>query len=117
MSEVLTRLALILGAVAVTAVITLALRTRQRSPEKDVELPPGIYLFSSATCADCVIARDRLVGELGEVGFVEYSWEEEPALFTEMAIDVVPTTLVVRSDSTIERVAGDPVNLLRQRGP
>ncbi len=117
MSDVSTRLALILGAVAVTALITLALRTRQRSLESNIALSPGIYLFSSATCADCTVARDRLVEMLGEVGFVEFAWEEEPDLFAEMVIDVVPTTLVVRPDSTVERVAGDPSNLLRRRGP
>lgn len=117
MSEVLTRLALILGAVAVTAVITLALRWRRAPGESDTGLAPGIYLFSSATCADCLVARNRLVDELGETGFVEFAWEAEPALFAEMMIDVVPTTLIVHPGATVERVAGDPAELLRRSGP
>jgi hypothetical protein len=117
MSDGLTRLAIVMGAVAVAALVTLALRWPRRRGERVGGIAPGIYLFSSTTCADCAVARSRLVGELGADGFIEVDWETQPDLFARMGIDVVPTTLLVRSDSSSDRMAGDPEVLLRGLGP
>lgn len=62
--------------------------------DQDV-LGPGIYFFTSESCADCAPARDRLVGALGDGGYQEISWETQSGLFEELQIEAVPATLIV----------------------
>lgn len=110
MSEVWLRLGIVGIAVLIALVTVLALR-RRRGPSSRIEarsLPPGVYLFSSSTCVDCIPARNRLQEVLGASGFVEIEWEQEPELFDGLGIDVVPSTVVVSEDGTAARFPGMP---------
>jgi hypothetical protein len=98
MSELSLRLVVVGGALALVAVAVLFLRRRDRSPSRrvgKVGFDPGIYLFTSASCLDCQVARKRLETRLGAGGFVEYTWEEHQRIFETLSIDQVPCSLVV----------------------
>lgn len=87
-----------MAAAAATAVLVVwVLRSRSRRPRRidPSGMTTGVYLFTTATCLDCEPARRALVQRLGEDGFREVRWEEEPAWFGRLGIDEVPATLVV----------------------
>lgn len=93
-------LRLVVVGVVVTSVvaIVLFLRLRDRAPSRSlgtVPLGPGIYLFTSASCADCHAAREILEGAFGSQRFVEYAWESDPGIFDALSIDKVPCTVTV----------------------
>jgi len=118
MSEVWLRLGIVAGGTLL--VVLIAVIMRRPGPRVAGEaggLGPGIYLFSSATCADCVPARARLVEDLGPSGFVEIRWESEPALFAELGIDAVPCTLVVSETGEATRFPGMPDRALQRLDP
>lgn len=97
-SDLTIRLLVVGGVLALVAVAVLFLRHRDRAPSRPlarVSLDPGVYLFTSATCADCHIARERLLERLGRQGFTEYTWEREPGIFETLSIDRVPCSVVV----------------------
>ncbi|MEX1037230.1 MAG: hypothetical protein WDZ96_00075 [Acidimicrobiia bacterium] len=101
MSELSLRLVVVGGVLALVAVAVLFLRRRDRSPSRrvgKVGFEPGIYLFTSASCLDCHVARELLETRLGADGFVEYAWEEHPRIFETLSIDRVPCSLVVDVD-------------------
>lgn len=60
-----------------------------------MSLDPGIYLFTSASCADCQTARESHIKRFGREGFIEYTWEAEPGIFGTLSIDKVPCSVVV----------------------
>lgn len=120
MSEVWLRIGLIAGALAVAAVATLILRSRMTGRPKALGptgLDPGIYLFTSAACPDCSSVRRALIDTLGESGFVELSWEQEPGVFHELGVDAVPATLIVGEDGSGTLWPGSPEPALKSIGP
>lgn len=118
MDEVWARVGLLLAAGAVAGVIVLLQRMRLRAPQREVEmhhLEPGLYLFSSATCSSCEAARARLVAELGSAGFEEFLWERDPAIFTDLEIERVPSVLVLREGGRGRVYAGHVERALANR--
>lgn len=119
MSEVWLRLVIVFGAVALSLLIILMTRRWPRRSEAGDGrgLDPGIYLFTSATCSDCADARASLADILGDAGYVEIRWEEEPVLFTRLGIDGVPCTVVVGDDGLASLHPGMPDRALRGLNP
>jgi hypothetical protein len=119
MSDLSLRLSLIFGALVVALVVSLALRMAKRRPVliDPGTLGPGVYLFSSTSCLDCLPARSKLVERLGDQGFVELMWEREPDTFLELGIDAVPATVVVGADGAATLFAGMPVQALKTLNP
>jgi len=97
-SDLTLRLVVVGGVLALVVATVLVLRLRDRAPSRllgTVPLDPGIYLFTSATCADCHTARELLERTLGSQRFVEYAWESDPEIFETLSIDKVPCTVTV----------------------
>ncbi len=120
MSETGSRIALVAGAILVTLVVTLILRARATGPARKIsaiDLAPGVYYFSSATCAECAPARRMLIERFGEGGFSEMSWEQEPGLFHSLGIDAVPATLVVGSRGSGTLWPGKPNQMFSRFDP
>jgi len=121
MNEFGTRLAWVLGAVvlAVGAVLILRRLAGRRRPVRirQTTLGSGVYLFVSATCADCEAARHMLVGALGPAGFVELSWESDPGIFRDIGVDAVPATLIVNEAHGSALYPGRPDRALEDLGP
>ena len=119
MSEVWLRVGIVAAGLVVALAAVLLIRRRRPAPigSGDGGLGPGIYLFSSSTCVDCVAARARLQDALGVNGFVEIEWEDQPARFTELAIDAVPCTVVVSGEGTAVRFPGMPDRALERLNP
>ena len=101
----------------VLLVVIILRRPGPREASEAGGLGPGVYLFSSSTCADCVPARARLVEDLGPAGFVELSWESEPGLFAELGIDAVPCTVIVSEAGEATRFPGMPDGALERLDP
>lgn len=118
MSEIWLRLGMVVGGTLLAALVAVLMRRPgARITTEAVGVAPGIYLFSSSTCADCVPARERLVDELGSAGFVEIRWESEPGLFAELGIDVVPCTVIVSEVGVATRFPGMPDRALERLNP
>lgn len=120
MDEIWLRVALIGGALAVAASVTMFLRWRATgspSEVEDVGLDVGVYLFTSSACPDCASVRRTLTEELGGEGFEEVRWEEDPGLFHRLGIDAVPATLVVNRDGSGMLWPGRPEDALASLGP
>jgi hypothetical protein len=120
MNEVWLRIGLIAGALAVAALATVVLRSRMTGRPRALEvtgLEPGIYLFTSAECPDCSSARMTLIDELGETGFVELRWEQEPGVFQRLDVDSVPATAIVGADGSATLWPGRPTDVLKSIGP
>lgn len=88
---------LILLAGMVAAV--LASRTRRAHPLHTTrdDLPPGVHLFTSTTCATCTEARKVIASIYGD-GFTEIRHEDDPESFGHHGIARVPTAIVVLAD-------------------
>jgi hypothetical protein len=119
MSEVWLRVGIVAGGTVVALGIVLVLRRRLTHPmaTETGGLSPGVYLFSSSTCVDCVPARARLLDALGASEFVEIRWEDEPALFADLGIDAVPCTVIISEGGTSTRFPGMPDQALEQLNP
>lgn len=119
MSEVWLRLALVTAGIAVAIGVALVLRRPVAHPAKTktAGLGPGVYLFSSSTCVDCVAARARLVDALGPTGFVEIDWDDDPGPFAELLIDAVPCTVIVSEEGLATRFPGMPDRALEELSP
>lgn len=76
-------------------------------------LSPGTYLFTSATCAECVGARDKI----GRLPHTEFAWEDRPELFDRLGITDVPSVLVVLEDGTGTWRRGVPGERSSKRNP
>lgn len=111
MSDLAVR-ALLVGGVVLAAVTVVAiLRKRNAMPHRvvrDTGLASGLYLLTSSACADCGPARAILRGRLGTGNFVEYSWEENREVLERLAVDAVPSTLLVSDDGSGSLWAGVP---------
>jgi glutaredoxin len=104
---------LLVGAVAVLALISAALASRLRAGrvERSVlrldELPDRVIVFTSDACAACT--RIRAVLEKSGVSFREVRYEVEPELHRRVGVAAVPL-LVIRDQSgrVAARIAGVP---------
>lgn len=61
---------------------------------------PGVVLFTSTDCVNCVQARD-VVGSLG-IQAREVTWELEPAIFERLGVEAVPLTVVIDEAGNVE---------------
>ncbi len=88
---------MILGVVLIAAVV--AGRTRRARPLRTIrdDLPPGVHLFTSTTCATCTEARAVIASVYGE-SFTEVRHEDDPESFGHHGIARVPTAIVVMAD-------------------
>lgn len=117
MDEVWARAALVVGALAVAGVVVVVQRLQARPSVRTIRatgLAPGVYLFTSATCAGCVQARQTLQAGLGEDGFGEFAWEEGSGVFDELSIEAVPAVLVVETGGRGTIFPGQPDRALRR---
>ena len=73
--------------------------------------------FSSSACSDCPLARRTLADALGEQGFLELSWEDDPGAFDRLGVDAVPATLVVAADGSGTLWPGGAEMALESLGP
>ena len=97
MSETGIRIAVIvLTLVAVGFAAWSAGRTRRAHPMRTTrdDLPPGVHLFTSSTCAACTEARRVITSAYGDA-FTEIRHEDDPESFGHHRITSVPTTVVV----------------------
>jgi len=102
-SELVARLGLIAGALLVAWLVVLVLRRRSTGSSRRIDstgLGSGIYFFSSTACPDCGSVRRQLSSAVGESGYSEMSWEQQPGLFHELGIVAVPATLIVAGDGS-----------------
>lgn len=113
-------------AIVITAVVTIALliawaveRRRSIAPRKldETDLGPGVYLFTSETCRDCVPARQSLLTALGEEGFTEFAWAESPEVFERLEISHVPASMIVAENGSARCWFGEPDRMLAAIGP
>ena len=115
MNDLTLRLLVVGGVLALVVVVVLFARQRDRAPSRPlgrVSFDPGIYLFTSATCADCHTARERLQTRFGHQGFTEYSWEAEPGIFETLSIDKVPCSMVVDDTRRATLWLGQPDRMI-----
>jgi hypothetical protein len=120
MSDLLTRLVLIAGVLAVAAAAALVIRARARGGARQIKatgFAPGVYLFTSSTCPDCGSARRVLIDELGDRGFEEIEWERDPRVFDRLGIDAVPATIVVDESGKGTVWPGSPERAIAGFGP
>lgn len=119
MSEVWIRVGAVLGALAVAGCVVLIQRWRVRGPVRDVEsagMSSGVYFFSSASCPTCTRAREKLDARLGDTGYTEFVWEEDPGPFQELDVDAVPCVVVLGDDGRGRLYPGQPDKALRSLG-
>jgi hypothetical protein len=89
----------ILGVIlAAAAIAGRSRRARPVGTTRD-DLPPGVHLFTSATCATCLEARKVVASVYGDA-FTETRHEVDPQSFGHHAIVRVPTLIVVLADSS-----------------
>jgi len=120
MDDVWSRVAVVVGVLAIAVSVSLILRRRGRRSIRrldGVDLSAGVYYFSSSTCDTCQTARVALSRLLGPDDFTEFAWEETPAVFEELGVGAVPATLVVAADGSAVLHAGVPKNLRGVVGP
>jgi hypothetical protein len=119
MSEIWVRLIMVIGTLGAVALVASLLRRPDPVGHavSGADLGPGVYLFTSGTCADCLIARDQLGDRLGATGFIEVEWEKDPASFARLGIEVVPCTVLVAGDGSVTRYPGLPDGALERFNP
>lgn len=120
MGEPFFRALVVLGVALLAGVVVWVTRKHWSQPGIRLEqtlLGPGIYLFTSATCADCGLARYQLTAVLGAVGFREIDWETNPQVFEELQIGAVPATLVVDDVNRSILFPGDTAPVLEALSP
>jgi hypothetical protein len=97
----------IVGVILVAAAI--AGRARKARPQRITrdDLPPGVHLFTSTTCATCTEARAVIASVYGD-SFSETRHEQDPQSFGRHGIAQVPTAIVVLADRTALVFEGVP---------
>lgn len=110
MSEIGIRIAVIV--VILMAVVVAAWsagRTRRARPLHTTrdDLPPGVHLFTSSTCATCTEARRVIASTYGDA-FTETRHEDDPESFGHHGITRVPTAVVVFADGRAMVFEGVP---------
>lgn len=119
MDEIWVRLGLVAGTLAVAGCVILIQRRRARRPIRTVEVPdkaPGVYFFSSSTCATCEDARDKLDARLGTDGYTEYAWEDNPGPFGDFDVDAVPAVVILEEGGRGRLYSGQPDKALSRLG-
>lgn len=115
MDEVWLRIVVVAVVFATALGIAMARRGRQRAvrmiPSSD--LAAGLYFFSSDGCATCDAARALLVDSRGD-DFDEFVWEQHPQTFQKLAIDAVPSVLLVDETGSGRLYPGQPKRALRE---
>jgi hypothetical protein len=113
MDEVWLRVVLVSAVFLIAGGIALA-RRRHRPVRtiRSLDLAPGVYLFTSDGCDTCATARAKLADSLGE-GFEEFVWEREPEHFGALAVEEVPSVLVVDETGHGRLYPGQPQRALR----
>ena len=109
------RIGLVGAALAVAGAIALIQRRRALSPVRAVETPglaPGVYFFSSASCPTCRRARETLDASIGDSGYDELVWEEQPLAFRDIGVDAVPAVLIVGEGGRGRLYPGQPERAL-----
>jgi len=100
MSDTAIRLIVIVvvvGVVLIAAAVAGRAQKARAQRSKREDLPPGVHLFTSATCATCIDARNAVASVYGD-SFSETRHEEDPQSFVRHGIARVPTTIVVLAD-------------------
>lgn len=119
MDEIWVRLGLVVGVLAVAGCVILIQRARARRPIRTVEVAgkaPGVYFFSSSTCATCEQARDKLDARLGTNGYTEYAWEDDPGPFGDFDVDAVPAVVILEEGGRGRLYPGQPDRALSRLG-
>ena len=97
MTEAGLRVLVVLLIVALAAGAAVrAGRTKRARPivTARADLPPGVHLFTSATCGTCAEARQVIIAAYGGA-FTEVRHEDDPQSFGHHGISRVPTAVVV----------------------
>ncbi len=114
MDEFWLRIVLVTVLFSIAVGIAMGRRARRRTvrtiPPSD--LAAGLYFFSSEGCATCDSARALVAGSRGD-DFTEFVWEHQPQLFEELAVDAVPSVLIVDEDGVGRLYPGQPQRALR----
>lgn len=102
MDDLVVRIAVVTSVALAVAVVLALMRRRGAAPRRipSSGLAPGTYLFTSASCDECDIARRRLDRLIGEENYTELAWEADPAVFGRLGVDEAPSTLFVRPDGS-----------------
>lgn len=111
MDEIWARVGLVFGALAVAGAISFLQWRRTRRPVRTVEasdMAAGVYFFSSATCPTCERAREKLNARLGENGYTEFVWENDPGPFANLDVDAVPAVAVLDESGRGRLYPGQP---------
>lgn len=114
MDEIWLRVVLVAVMFAIAVGIAMA-RRGQRLAVRSIaspDLSAGLYLFSSEGCATCDSARAVIVESRGD-DFIELVWERQPELFEKLAIDAVPSVLIVDGSGAGRLFPGKPERALR----
>ncbi len=120
MADVLIRVLLVVAIGVVAVVVAHQVRSRSTiKPRawKATTMSPGVYLFTSSSCADCVTAKAALTDGLGADGFAEIAWETASGTFSELGVDAVPSTLIVDDDRRATLYPGHPGRALEALSP
>lgn len=120
MSDLQIRVTVVAGAILLTILVTSLLRARSTRPVRRVPrvgLDPGVYFFSSSSCAECESARALLIKRLGPEAFVEFRWEDDPAPFERFDVSGVPATLRVESAGSGRLWQGSPSRMFSDFDP
>lgn len=110
MSDTGIRLAVIVVIVVIVLMAAaVAGRARKARPQRSTrdDLPPGVHLFTSTTCATCNEARSVIASVYGS-SFSETRHEEDPESFGRHGIARVPTAIVVSADHSAVVFEGVP---------
>ena len=105
MPDVLLRLAVVVGAIVVAAVVAYVVRRMANPPHPNIRVGsgasfPGVVLFSSTTCATCAETIALLQSE--GVHYREITDELESHRFEEWGVVAVPLTVVLDDGGSVE---------------
>lgn len=112
MDDLLVRVAVLVGVIAVALAVSRSTRPLHRPSHPRVDLrgtslPNGLVVFTNSDCAACAQARAAL--KTAGVAFREVTYELEPGLFASIGVESVP--LIVARDGngvTIGQISGKP---------